>query len=214
VPLLCGIDEAGRGPVLGPLVVCGVAVEEAQHGRVERMGLKDSKVLAPAVRERLFLEIHAAGVLIAIKVFPAPAVDAARRRNGLNALEAKAMAGIIRRFAPVRVWVDGLTNRPRAYGRLLEAMILPARARIVSESRADERYPLVQAAAIVAKVTRDAAIASLAESHGEIGSGYPGDPKTKAFLRRCARAGHFPPFVRRSWLTVTRMTGERAAGEA
>jgi len=205
VDLHCGIDEAGRGPVLGPLVVCGVAIEPGRHGRLARLGLRDSKALPARERERLAAAIRDTGALVRLRVCPARVVDVARRRNELNVLEVKAMAAIIRALAPSHVWVDGLTTRPGAFGRRLEALVLPVRARVVSESRADERYPLVQAASIIAKVTRDAAISSLAREHGEIGSGYPGDPRTRAFLRRCIAAGVFPAFVRRSWSTLARL---------
>jgi ribonuclease HII len=213
VSLHCGIDEAGRGPVLGPLVVCGVAIDSRRHRRLEAMGLRDSKALSPAERERLAAEIRACGTRVHLEVRQAPAVDAATLRHELNVLETVAMAGIIRALAPTRVWVDGLTNRPGAFGRRLEDLVRPLRVRIVSESKADERYPLVQAASILAKVTRDAAISALARVHGDIGSGYPGDPRTLAFLRRCVEAGMFPPFVRQSWGTVARLTG-RPATEA
>ncbi|MEK7476706.1 MAG: ribonuclease HII [Candidatus Coatesbacteria bacterium] len=212
--LHCGIDEAGRGPVLGPLVVCGVAIERARHGRLARLGLRDSKALSPAQRERLAAEIRATGARVHLEIHQAPAVDAATALHELNGLETAAMTRIVRALAPARVWVDGLTNRPGAFGRRLEELARPLRVRVVSESRADERYPLVQAASILAKVARDAAIAALARVHGEIGSGYPGDPKTRAFLRRCAEAGTFPPFVRQSWGTVARLTVRPAADAA
>ncbi|MEK7766390.1 MAG: ribonuclease HII, partial [bacterium] len=122
--------------------------------------------------------------------------------------EAAAMIGIIREVGPALAYVDALTSRPERFGRALAAGLLPLTVRVIAENRADGKFPLVAAASIVAKVTRDAALEALREAHGEIGSGYPGDPRTVAFLRRCLAHGALPPFVRRSWRTLSRLAPE------
>jgi ribonuclease HII len=208
--LACGIDEAGRGPVLGPLVVGAVAAAGAAQARLERLPLADSKALTAERRRSLDAEIRAVAD-VRLAVLDPATVDEATRRGGLNALETAAMAGLLRDLQPARAWVDGLTARPERFGRRLEALVLPHRVTIVSESKADARYPLVMAASIIAKVARDAAIDRLRAEHGEIGSGYPGDPATIAFLRRCARAGGWPPCVRTSWATLGRFAPPEAA---
>jgi ribonuclease HII len=73
---------------------------------------------------------------------------------------------------------------------------------VTAEHGADERYPIVGAASIVAKVERDAAVAALADEYGELGSGYPSDPTTRAFLREYVqRHGDLPDCARASWQT-------------
>ncbi len=207
--LVCGIDEAGRGPVLGPLVVGAVALEAGRTTELDGLGLADSKALNAAERERLDGIIRKIAE-VRLRVLDPAVVDEATRRNGLNGLEAAAMADLLRELRPGRAWVDGLTSKPEKYGRQLEALVLPHRIRVTAESKADAKYPLVMAASIVAKVARDAAIARIAAAHGDVGSGYPGDPRTVSFLEACAKKGAWPVFVRQSWSTLNRFTLEPA----
>lgn len=207
--LLCGIDEAGRGPVIGPLVIGAVAVPAADLASLEALGLKDSKALTPADRERLDGEIRGLAT-VRLRVLDPLVVDEATRRNGLNGLEAAAMAGLLRELQPGRAWVDGLTSKPEKFGRQLEGLALPHRVMVTAESKADTKYALVMAASIVAKVARDAAIARIAATHGDVGSGYPGDPRTICFLEACAKRGAWPDFVRQSWSTLARFALEPA----
>ena len=109
------------------------------------------------------------------------------------------------RAHPATAYVDALTSHPARFGRQLEALLGMAGIRVVAENRADAKYPVVQAAAILAKVTRDAEIARLARRWGPLGSGYPSDPVTRAWLAGALRRGPLPPFVRRSWATLARV---------
>lgn len=199
----CGIDEAGRGPVLGPLVVGAVAIESGRLAELEALGLADSKALKPDVRVRLDGEIRGLAD-VRLRILDPLVVDEATRRNGLNGLEAAAMADLLRELGPARAWVDGLTSKPAKFGRQLEGLCHPRPVRIVAESKADAKYALVMAASIVAKVARDAAIAAIAAEHGDVGSGYPGDPRTICYLEACAKRGSWPKFVRQSWSTLSR----------
>lgn len=125
------------------------------------------------------------------------------------------MAGLIRAVRPDAVWVDALTSRPDRFGRQLEALARPARPRVVAENRADGRYAVVQAAAILAKVTRDAELERLRARHGALGSGYPSDPLTRRWLAAALVNAALPRFVRRSWSTLTRLAPPTAgAAEA
>lgn len=203
--LVLGLDEAGRGPVLGPLVVCGCAFEAGALEQLAALGVADSKTLKPAVRRRLAEEIRGLAEFVVVRALPPAVVDGARLRGLLNQLETEAMVAVIRETSPDEVYVDALGNRPHRFGRALAAALGAGAPRIVAESRADATYPVVSAASIVAKVERDATIAALTEEHGDVGSGYPGDPRTMAFLRRCRARGAFPACVRRSWRTLDRV---------
>lgn len=202
--LLLGIDEAGRGPVLGPLIICGCALSKQREKELAALGLKDSKVLPARERSRLAREIKRLADRLVVESLSPAQVDAACARGGLNQAETAAFIRIIRLIEPGEVYLDALTSRPARFGRAIAAALAPLRPKIVSENKADTKFPVVQAAAIVAKVTRDAALARLSRRFGDIGSGYPGDPRTVAFLKRFASSGDYPACVRRSWRTVER----------
>jgi len=203
--LILGIDEAGRGPVLGPLVVCGFAVEREHLPALEALGLRDSKALSPSRRDNLARELRKFPGRVLLMKIPPSAVDSAVARNGLNALEVSAMVRIIRRVKPAEVFIDALTSNPRKFGTQVSGLVAPLNPRMVAENRADSKYPLVMAASILAKVARDSAIARLRLIHGDIGSGYPGDQKTRKFLGGFSVKGGYPACVRRSWSTLEKI---------
>jgi len=197
-----GIDEAGRGCVLGPLVICGFAVERENLPLLELLSLKDSKALSPAKRERLAVELrNIPGRIFLMKVRPS-IVDAAVSRQGLNTLEIAGMVRLIRRINPGSVFIDALTSNPGRFGDQISGLIAPLTTKVVAENRADSKFPIVMAASILAKVARDAVIAGLRRRYGDIGSGYPGDPKTRKFLGGYSISGDYPHCVRRSWSTL------------
>ena len=204
--MLLGIDEAGRGCVLGSLVLCGCAVREERTAELSALGLADSKTLAPARRVHLAARIRVVADRLIVRRISPRQVDEAVRNSTLNVAEVAQMVKIIKLVDPRMVYVDALTSRPARFGRQLEALIRPCRAVVIAENKADTRYPIVQAAAIVAKVTRDAEIAKLKRRHGDLGSGYPSDPKTRAFLMKIPAAGRWPAYVRKSWRTLARLT--------
>ncbi len=190
------------------MVVCGFAVRAEDLEALKALGVRDSKVLSPARREALEapLKALAAGVHL-VEIQPAE-MD---RRN-LNELELEAFAACILALKPSAVYVDapvGPRGIPRFRARLLER-IAPLLPELVAENRADARFPVVSAASILAKVTRDRRISRMEAEYGEIGSGYPSDPKTKAFLSRwMAEHGTPPPIARASWGTFDRMKQAR-----
>jgi len=203
VGLVLGLDEAGRGPVLGPLVICGYVIGDGDEGALRKMGVADSKVLSPEERSRLAPLLRKAAVRVVMRVIAPAEVDHAVNGGGLNQLEVREFVSIIREVAPDTVQLDALTSRPGRFGRLIGELVRPLKPVMVSENRADSRYPAVQAASVLAKVERDAAISALQAGYGDVGSGYPNDPLTKAFLKGCDPR-NYPPCVRRSWKTVAR----------
>jgi len=200
-PIL-GIDEAGRGSVLGPLVICGFMVEEERLPDLDKLHLADSKALSPGRREELAGELRRFPGRILLTTMPPALVDSAVYRNGLNGLEISAMVRMMRQARPATVYIDALTSRPRKFGDQVRGLLAPLTPRVVAENKADTRYPVVMAASILAKVARDSAIARLSKRLGEIGSGYPGDPRTRDFLSGFSKTCDYPPCVRRSWATL------------
>jgi ribonuclease HII len=211
--MICGVDEAGKGAVLGPLVVAAVACRE--NAECREVGARDSKELTPLQRARLFQEI-AARFRYAVISYSPEEIDALRKRMTLNDFLASAHAEVISRLGPDTAYVDACDVDARRYGRRVRAL-LQSPCRVVAEHSADGKYAVVGAASIVAKVTRDGAIATLAAEHGEIGSGYPSDPTTVAHLEAYFRTHHHaPPYARCSWATVTELRArheQRKLGE-
>lgn len=204
--LICGIDEAGRGPVIGPMVMAGVVVEEKDHERLREIGARDSKLLTPAQRERLFKEIVSTAIRYKIVVIPAAEIDKALETKGtnLNWLEAQHQVTLINDLAPGRVYIDCPSPNIKAYTSFIhERLKWPEQVEIVCAHHADRDYPSVSAASILAKVTRDEHIERIKQEIGiDFGSGYPSDPRTVEFLEK--HWNDYPHIFRRSWAAYKR----------
>ena len=202
-PLICGVDEAGRGPVLGPLVVCGVACDSDVPLR--QMNVRDSKKLSPERREALFPEILKV-CRAEVIVVPAEDIDAKRKEMTLNDFEAKLFATVIERLHPQVAYVDSADAVEHEFKKAI-LRSLPFEVDIVSKHGADDLFPVVSAASIVAKVHRDAAIRKIEEEIGrKVGSGYSHDAETITFMERWIReTGALPPHTRVSWDTARRL---------
>ena len=206
---IAGVDDAGRGPVIGPLIIAGVLIDEDRIRELASIGVKDSKLLTPKSRTDLAEKIQ----IIASKVSYAhlsPAeidevVMNGKRLQKLNFLEAKSMAEVIADLRPEAVWVDASDVKPERYARdiLAELPRDMRRTVLISEHKADRRYPIVSAASIMAKVKRDGEISKLWEEYGNFGSGYVTDPATIRFLKEWRRKHvDYPSIVRKSWKTI------------
>jgi ribonuclease HII len=201
--LIAGVDEAGRGCVIGPLAVAGVMMKESNLHLLKELGVKDSKLLTPQRREALFGEIvHLAEKYIVFKLAPSEidrVVESQRKLHKLNRLEAQTMAKIIEDLKPDMVYVDAADVLEARFRSHIQDE-LSIKTIIVSEHKADRTYPIVSAASIIAKVERDRSIALLSKEHGDFGSGYLTDPKTMVFLKKWLKVnGDYPDFVRKSW---------------
>lgn len=204
-----GIDEAGRGSVLGPLVVAGVSASHPSLERLKELGVRDSKLLTPGRRASLYDEIVTLCDEAVSFAIPPPEIDRyviyGRRLRKLNFLEALHMASLIPVLRAQEVFVDAPDTNPGRFAAELAGMVDPC-PKIVAEHKADRNYVVVSAASIVAKVERDRAVEELRSQHGEFGSGYPSDPSTIDYLRRWVeKEGSIPSFARRSWKTWERI---------
>ncbi len=201
-----GVDDAGRGPVIGPLVIAGILVEEESAALLKNIGVKDSKMLAAIRREKLAVEIRKLIIDSHIVELSPREVDEVVHRapklKRLNYLEAVAMARVIEQLKPEIAYVDASDVVPERFGRDIMDQ-LSYRPKIVSEHYADSTYPVVSAASILAKVQRDDRIRDLKREYGDFGSGYSTDERTVKFLEEYYRSnGTFPPIVRQSWETL------------
>ncbi|MCU0630299.1 MAG: ribonuclease HII [Methanoregulaceae archaeon] len=205
--MFCGVDEAGKGAVLGPMVVAAVGCDHEDI--LPDSGLKDSKQLSPEKRSRLYEEI-AITCSIAVRVVSAVEIDSGRKSMTMNVLLARLHAAVITDLVPHLAYVDACDVIAERYGHMV-TNFLGCECRVVAEHHADESFPLVSAASIVAKVVRDREIEELSKKYGEIGSGYPSDPKTVDFLSAAIQCSGKPPvFARRSWKTVGKMMAEQS----
>ena len=210
--LIAGVDEAGRGSVIGPLVIAAVLVKQEDLPVLKDLGVKDSKLLTPHMREALAVEIRKICQDYHVTKLSPKEIDAVvlggRKLHKLNYLEAQVIARSLDALRPDKAYVDASDVLERRFKRdILEAMSF--KVDIVSEHKADRNFPVVSAASIIAKVERDSEIAKLAAKHGEVGSGYPSDEKTIDFLELCIQLGDYPEYVRRSWRPARKVRGEK-----
>ncbi|MFH0979022.1 MAG: ribonuclease HII [Candidatus Woesearchaeota archaeon] len=208
--LTLGIEEAGRGPVIGPLVVVGLLVDSKDEQRLKNIGAKDSKMLTPRQREGLYetiLKISKSRKIFIIS--PKEIDDAVNGKEGLNLnwLEAQKAVEAIDELKPNEVQIDCPSNNIKAFVSYIESRTLH-KCKIVAEHKADAKYPVVSAASIIAKVTRDREIKKIEEMIGQrIGSGYPADPVTQEFLKQDHRKN--PEIYRKSWATYKDMVNTK-----
>lgn len=203
---LAGVEEAGRGPVIGPMVMVIAAVPLSKEGKLRSMGVKDSKLLTPEQREAIFEKLQGK-VVYKIKVLSPQEIDAAvtSEETNLNWLEATVSAGLINQLAnelPLqKVILDCPSTNVKAYTAFLKERVQHA-IPLLAEHKADVNYPIVSAASILAKVLRDREIAKIQKGVVEdFGSGYPSDPRTVEFLKKHHKTYADAGIFRKSWST-------------
>ena len=207
--MFCGVDEAGRGSVMGPLVVGTVFVED--DSILRDIGVKDSKKLTPKKREAMYDEITGSVPFWTVVVASAADVDSRRKEMSLNDVELNMFAEAVSSRPCDTVYADCPDVNEVAFSEKL-SRIIGLDAAVVAKHKADDTYPVVSAASIVAKVTRDR---MLEEIQGEfdvnIGSGYPSDHYTMDFIAQWIKEnGRAPEHVRCSWEPVRKMLSARA----
>lgn len=202
--LILGIDEAGRGSVIGPLVVGGVMIKKEDEEKLRKIRVRDSKELSPEQRKKLYPKIKKIAKDYVFLKIPAQEIDKLRgEKINLNKIEAQRMAQIIKSLGADVAYVDApqvSTEKFKAY--LLN--LAKNHTEIVSENYADKKYPVVSAASIIAKVERDKEIEKIKEITGfDCGVGYSHDSRAIAFVKKFMRHEKFSKYIRHSWITVS-----------
>ena len=202
--MICGVDEAGKGPVIGPMVVAAVSVKNAKM--IEEQGFKDSKLLTPKKRKELFKFIKK-NYEYAIEIIEPEEIDEYRRKNKLNLLNRKAFEKVISKLNPNIAYVDAAdVNEERFGGEIKSNLTNENDTDVISMHKADTKIPVVAAASIIAKQTRELEIEKLKEEIGDFGSGYPSDTRTIKFLKSYFHDNmKWPSGTRKSWKTVERI---------
>jgi len=211
--MICGVDEAGKGPVLGPLVIAGVTFKD--DNRLSELGIRDSKQLTPSRRETLAKKIKEIAEDYELLIISALDIDDMRKVMTLNEIEVHAFSKVIKKLKPDICYVDAVDVNDRRFGRdlLLNLSIKPE---IISKHKADEIYPIVGAASILAKTRRDEEVKKIGQQLEKkldipLGSGYPADPITQQFLRAWVKQfGKLPPHTRHSWKTADKILKENS----
>jgi ribonuclease HII len=211
--LVAGVDEAGRGCVIGPLVLAGFLIKEENLPVLSQLGVKDSKLLSPKKREALSKEItRVAEKQYIVKLSPREidrVVESKRKLHKLNRLEAQTMAQIINTLKPDEAYVDAADVLEDRFKHHIQEN-LSVKAKITSRHKADKIYPVVSAASIIAKVERDNEIAALKATYGDFGSGYLTDQKTMCFLKQwLQKHEEYPDCVRKSWKPAKQAKNEK-----
>ncbi|HSV48816.1 MAG TPA: ribonuclease HII [Candidatus Acidoferrales bacterium] len=214
--LIAGVDEAGRGCVIGPLVVAGIAVKSENLPLLVELGVKDSKMLTAKKREELYPQIiKLTQSYHTIKVLPYiidKAVRCTKKGYKLNRLEAQTMAKIIEKLKPDEAYVDAADVIQERFGEYIKEC-LTIQATVISKHKADITYPIVSAASIIAKVERDRELEVIKEKYGDCGSGYLTDAKILMFLERLLteNGGDYPSCVRKAWEPARRVKAEHGS---
>lgn len=200
-----GIDEAGRGPVIGPMVMCGVITNSDSEKKLISLGVKDSKLILPNKRKLIKKEIENLADSFFVVKLSAKEIDIALNTDGtnLNWLEADTTAKIINKLVDEnkkisKVYVDCPSNNLSKYKEYLISKLNDKNLNLIVEHKADAKYISASSASIIAKVTRDEEVEKIRKKINiDFGSGYPSDPKTIQFLEKHWK--DYPEIFRTSW---------------
>lgn len=204
---LIGIDDAGRGPVIGPMLLTGVLIEKEKEPELKEIGAKDSKLLSPAQRRSLARKIKHAYKFHTEESSPKEIDEC----DNLNNLEAMKSAMIINRLAngltgKIEAIVDCPSVNIEAWSAYLKSLIINHNIKISAEHKADFNHPVVSAASIIAKETREEKIDEIRKNLDvKFGSGYPSDPQTVEFIKHNYKNEKFKDIIRHSWETVKQL---------
>ncbi len=211
--IIVGIDEAGRGPVLGPLVMVALAVNEENVKKLEWMGVKDSKLLSSSVREEMFEQIREIVEDFRIEVIEPDAIDLSLKEeeSNLNWLEAETSARLVSELNPDKIIVDCPSINIQAYKDYFADKLSTAvkdKAELIVEHKADMNYIVVAAASVIAKVIRDRQIDKIKLDIGvDFGSGYMSDKKTQDFLEKYH--DKYPELFRKRWKSYSNVVEKK-----
>lgn len=200
---IIGIDDAGRGPAIGPMILAGVLIEKDQEKNLKELGAVDSKLLTPKKRKAIGDELKKKYKYHFEITSPKEIDDC----ENLNTVEAIKAAMIINKLSEgIKEKIEAIIDCPsvntKAWQAEVERYLSKPEIKIKAEHKADFNYPVVSAASIIAKETREDEVAKITKELGNIGSGYPSDPNTKEFLEKNLDNPKAQQFIRHSWATI------------
>ena len=216
--LVLGIDDAGRGPVIGPMVLAGCLMNQNLETKLKELGVMDSKLLTRKKRQDLVGTIKENSLGIKAQAITPIEIDTGMGIGlNLNQVEALAAGAIINELtkslseeqkADLTIIVDCPSINTSSWKKQLLEYVIEKKLKIKCEHKADFNYPVVSAASIIAKTTRDSLIEDLKKQFNiDFGSGYPADPKTKDFLKKNVNNQTYKGLFRESWATFQTAKG-------
>ena len=232
--IIIGIDEAGRGPVLGSLFYCAAFWPEKENEEISALGFDDSKVLKEGEREKFFDKIRShPSIGWVVEELTAEHLSEEMMRGKSISLNVLSSNGVIRMLEKIRdcfpespmtvtdVFVDTVGDPDHYKNTLVRAMGTNFAQKFTVEKKADANYKVVSAASIIAKVTRDNLTSGWAFVEGpdvlssidtKFGSGYPGDERCVEWMHRAFEPIFgYPNIVRFSWGTTREMLVKKGA---
>lgn len=199
-----GIDESGRGPVIGPLVICGYMIDDSKMNELKKLGVRDSKLLKDEKRRGLEKELKAIAKDFILISIPANELDRLMEIHNLNRIEILKMQEIINLLLPDKVIIDSPETNTSKFCEKVKSGLKNKKTVLICENFADKKYPVVSAASIMAKVTRDNAVEKIKKEAGfDFGTGYSHDERTVKFLKEIySKHKKMPGWVRKKWATT------------
>jgi len=187
-----------------------VCFKEPRLSYLTEIGVKDSKKLSAKRRSILARLIkESCSSFKVIVVLPEEIDQREEKRITLNKLEELKMAEIIRELKPDSIYIDAVDVNEARFKQSILNLLNYRPKEIISKHKADDLFPIVSAASIIAKDKRDTLIEELKEKYGDLGSGYPSDLRTTDFLRKWIRQNQkIPPFARKTWATTKKIADE------
>ncbi|ABR56193.1 ribonuclease HII [Methanococcus aeolicus] len=224
--LIIGLDEAGRGPVLGPMVIALVKIKGQDLKNFEKLDIKDSKKHSKNRREELF-EMIINNYDVRYEILEAKTIDKLMNTINLNKIELMAFTKLINSVLKeeypnykenskiqtatpqIEIYIDACSSNEKAFANQIKSKLIvndENNIKIIAEHKADENYKIVSAASIIAKVIRDRKIEEYKKIYGEIGSGYPSDKITQKYLANYVEKNReLPEIARKSWNTSKKL---------
>jgi ribonuclease HII len=205
--IIAGIDEAGRGCVIGPLVIASVSIKDTALKKLKEIGVRDSKLLTRKKREEIYEEIlQNCEEVKVVKISPKLINKAMEDKVSLNKLELKYFVKLIKMLSKVNVvYVDCPDVKEERFEKGIQKMV-DKKIKVISMHKADVRIPAVSAASIIAKVVRDREIKKIKKKlKYDFGSGYPSDKKTREFLRKMMLLPEVKKYIRTKWKTLEKL---------
>ncbi len=203
------------------MVVALVSIRKSSELRLSKIGVRDSKMLSRAKREIIYKELqHICTDILVSKISAQEINESMSKGISLNDIEAMHFVKLINMLGPVeKIYIDSPDVIQGRFGLRIKEMCEPRISvgakrgkgeantiKIISEHKADARYPVVSAASIVAKIIRDKEIKQLERKLKiKIGSGYPSDLKTLDAIQRNLKSEKLSPHIRDKWKTMERV---------
>ncbi|MFH1307209.1 MAG: ribonuclease HII [Candidatus Micrarchaeota archaeon] len=204
--MIVGVDEAGRGCVIGPMVIAIAIIDPLQEYKLKEMGVRDSKELEPKRRRMLYKEVRKICKTKNVKI-SAKEITKLMDEYSLNDIEAMKIAKLLKDAKAEAAYIDSPDNVPKNFEkRIMKFSKNKMKMKLVCENKADKNHPIVAAASIIAKVQRDREIEKIKKIVGyDFNSGYTSDIITISFLEKHANDGEVKPYLRHKWKTLQRL---------